>query len=167
MSEEEVFVATSFVSLETMGQLHTLERRTSSPQTKRRWSEPQITPRHISKRRFGTHHPSSDVRNRGLDHLRADGTARDPDRQPTPDGGSPGQRSVVSFCLSRATEAQHPFHSKRREPFSRHQRSHHLFRQVLQFSLARFLLKLFSNPCRVDFKKNPRRLIKKRQECES
>ena len=86
MSEEEVFVATSFVSLETMGQLHTLERRTSSPQTKRRWSEPQITPRRISKRRFGMHHPSSDVRNRGLDHLRADGTARDPDRQPTPDG---------------------------------------------------------------------------------
>ena len=135
MSEEEVFVATSFVSLETMGQLHTLERRTSSPQTKRRWSEPQITPRRISKRRFGMHHPSTDVRNRGLDHLRADGTARGPDRQPTPDGGSPGQQSVVSFCLCRATEAQHPFHFKRREPFSQHQRSHHLFRQVLRFAL--------------------------------
>lgn len=75
----------------------------------------------FSKRRFGSHHPSSDVRNRGLDHLRADGTARGPDRQPTPDGGSPGQRSVVSFCLCRPTEAYHPFHSKRMEPFSRHQ----------------------------------------------
>ena len=40
-----------------------------------------------------------------------------------------GQRSVASFCLCRATEAQHPFHFKRREPFSRHKRSHHLFRQ--------------------------------------
>ena len=111
----------------TLQPLHTLERRTSSPQTKRRWSRPQIAPRSISKQRFGSHNPSSDLRKRGLEHFRADGTTRGLRRQPTLDGGSLGQRSVVSFCLCRATEAQHPFHFKRREPFSRHQRSHHLF----------------------------------------
>ena len=51
------------------------------------------------------------------------------------DSGSQDQRSVVSFSLCRPTEAQHPFHFKRREPFSWHQKSHHLFRQVLQFPL--------------------------------
>ena len=120
----------------TLQQPHTLERRTSSPQTKRRWSGPQIMPRPISKQRFGLHHPSSDLRKRGLEHFQADGTTRGPNRQPTLDGGSPGQRSVVSLCLCRATEAKHPFHFRRREPFSRHQRCHHLFRQVLRFSLA-------------------------------
>ena len=124
----------------TLQQPHTLERRTSSPQTKRRWSGPQIMPRPISKQSFGLHHPSSDLRKRGLEHFQADGTTRGPNRQHL-DSGSPGQRSVVSLCLCRATEAKHPFHFKRREPFSRHQRCHHLFRQVLRFSLVWFIKK--------------------------
>ena len=58
-------------------------------------------------------------------------TATRIDRQTTLDGGSQAQRSVVSFPLCRPTEAQHPFHFKSRDPLSRHQRSHHLFWQVL------------------------------------
>ena len=57
------------------------------------------------------------------------------DWQPTLDGGSQTKQSVVSFSLCRSTEAQHPLHFKRRDPFSRHQRSHHLFWQVLWFPL--------------------------------
>ena len=125
----------------TLRPLRTLERCTSSPQTKRRWSEPQSTPRRISKRRFGSHHPAADFGNRGLDHLRADGTARGPGRQPAAGGGSPGQRSVVSFPLCRATEGRQAFHFTRGEPLSRHQRAHHLFRQVLPSALTRTPLK--------------------------
>ena len=57
------------------------------------------------------------------------------DWQPTLDGGSQTKQSVVSFSLCRSTEAQHSLHFKRRDPFSRHQRSHHLFWQVLWFPL--------------------------------
>lgn len=44
----------------TLRQLHTLERRTSSPKTKGRWSGPQIKPRPIPGNRFMSHHLSSD-----------------------------------------------------------------------------------------------------------
>ena len=123
----------------TLQRLHTLERRTSSPKTKGRWSGPQITPRPISEQRFRSHHLSSDLRKRRLEHFQPDGTTRCLSRQPTLDGGSQAQRSVVSFSLCRPTEAQHHFHFKRREPFSRHRRSHHLFRQVLRFPLPLFI----------------------------
>jgi len=57
------------------------------------------------------------------------------DRQSTIDRGSKAKRLFVSFSLCGTTEAQHPFHFKRRDPFSRHQRSHHLFWKVLSFPL--------------------------------
>ena len=115
----------------TLRRLHTLERRASPTKTKRPWSGPQITPRSISEHHFRSHHPSSDLRKKRLEHFRADGTTRRLSRQPTLGGRSRAQRSVVSFSLCRPTEAQQPFHFKRREPFSRHQRSHHLLWQVL------------------------------------
>ena len=57
------------------------------------------------------------------------------DRQSTIDRGSKAKRLFVSFSLCGTTEAQHPFHFKRRDPFSRHQRSHYLFWKVLSFPL--------------------------------
>ena len=111
---------------ENLQRLRTIERRTSSPKTKGRWSGPQIMPQPISEQHFRSHHLSSDLRKRRLEHFRADGTTRRPSRQQTLDGGSQAQRSVMSFSLCRPTEAQHPFHFKRRQPFSQHQRSHHL-----------------------------------------
>ena len=43
------------------------------------------------------------TRKRRLEHFRADGTTTGPHRQPTLDGGSQAQRSVVSFPLCRPT----------------------------------------------------------------
>ena len=116
-------------------QLHTLERRTSSPKTKGRWSGPKIKPRPFSGNRFRPHHLSSDLWKRRLEHFRPDGTARRLSRQSTIDPGSQAKRLFVSFSRCRPTETQHPFHFKRRDPFSRHQRSHHLFWKVLSFPL--------------------------------
>ena len=120
----------------TLQQLHTPERRTSSPKTKGHWSGTQITPRPISEQRFRSHHLSSDFWKRRLQHFRADGTTRWPNRQ-----WSHFQVEVQAsdqschFLFVGPPPAQHPFHSKRRDPFLWHQRSHHLFRQVLQFPL--------------------------------
>ena len=64
----------------TLQQLHTLERRTLSPKTKGRWSDPQITPGPISEQRFGWHHLSSDLRKSRLEHFRSHGTTKRPRR---------------------------------------------------------------------------------------
>ena len=118
-----------------LSQLQTLERRASSPKTKGRWSANKIKMRSISRNRFGSHHPSSDSWKRRLDHFRPDGTARHISRQSTIDCGSKAEWLFMSFSLCGTTKAQYPFHFKGRDPFSQHQRSHHLFWKLLSFPL--------------------------------
>ena len=123
-----------------LGRVQTLEKRASQTKTREPWRAEKTKSRIISGKAFGSHHSSSDVRKRRLEHFRPNGTTRRPNQQPTLDGGSPTQRSVVSFPLCRPTPALQPFYFKRREPFSRHQRSHHLFWQVLRFPLPWFIM---------------------------